>query len=202
MKIIHTIRFISVALIILGLLCFAPALYYRYKLAHANAMPTVPVVAVTQQAEAPNLITGHPVNLSIPSTKINVGIIDGQYNQKTKQWTLTNNKAQFATITSTPNNIGGNTYIYGHYRPEVFAYLHIIKPGAEAYVKTDNGYIFTYRFREVHTVDPTDSSIFAYQGAPILTLQTCSGAWFQNRQQYTFDFIKYEKQTYSHPETK
>jgi len=186
-------RIISLIFIILGIAGILPGLYFRYQLASANSVPTAPVVSVTKKANLPDIITGKPVNLSIPSTKINVGVIDGEYNQSTKQWTITNNRAQFATITSQPNNLGGDTYIYGHYRPEVFAYLHVIKPEAEAYVTTDNGYLFTYKFREVHTVPPNDSSVFAYEGKPILTLQTCSGIWFQNRQQYTFDFVKYEK---------
>jgi len=194
MKTIQIIRWLSILLIILGLFGVAPTLYYRYKLANTNAAPTIPAGNITQQITSPDMITGHPVNLSIPGAKINVRVIDGEYNQKTKQWTLTTNKAQFATISSPPNNIGGNTYIYGHYRPEVFAYLHIIKPGSEAYVTTDNGYVFTYRYRELKTVNPADSSVFAYKGPPIMTLQTCSGAWFQNRQQYTFDFVKYQKQ--------
>jgi sortase (surface protein transpeptidase) len=193
MKILRIVQITSVILIVLGLLGVVPTLYYRYKLANVNAAPTIPAANITKHSTTPNVITGNPVAISIPSVKINVSVVDGYYNQKSKQWTLSLDKAQFATISSTPNNVEGDTYIYGHYRPEVFAYLHAIKPGSEAAITTDNGYRFTYRFREAHNTSPADSSVFAYKGAPILTLQTCSGAWFQNRQQFAFDFISYEK---------
>jgi LPXTG-site transpeptidase (sortase) family protein len=188
------IRLASLILIALGLLGVAPTLYYRYKLATANAMPTVPVnVAPVALASKPDVITGVPVRITIPSVKIDTAIVPGTYDQKSKAWTLGLHTAHFATITTQPNNEAGNTYIYGHYRPEVFAYLHAIKAGGEAIVTTDNGYEFTYAFKEVKTINPADTSVFAYQGPPILTLQTCSGAWFQNRQQYTFDFVNYKK---------
>lgn len=192
MKLLRSLQLISVIFIVLGLLGVAPTLYYRYRLATANAAPTVPVITAPKVLK-PNTITGNPVSLSVPSVRINVPVINGYYNQTTKQWTLTLDKAQFATISTPPNNTAGNTYIYGHYRPEVFAYLHVIKPGSEATITTDNGYRFHYRLRDIKTVNPADTSVFAYQGPPVLTLQTCSGAWFQNRQQYTFDFVSYEK---------
>lgn len=194
MKKLKIIRYISILLIVLGLLGVAPTLYYRYKLATANAAPTIPVqVAPAVISKAPTTVTGVPTKISIPSLKIEVKVVEGVYNSKTKQWNLGLDTAHFATITTQPNNETGNTYIYGHYRPEVFAYLHNIKPDTEAYVTTDNGYEFTYKLKEFKTIEPTDTSVFAYQGPPILTLQTCSGAWFQHRQQFTFDYVSYKK---------
>lgn len=131
-------------------------------------------------------ISGHPANISFPSVGINLPVIDGVYNPNTKDWTLTPNKAQYAAITSQPNNVGGNTFIYGHALPQVFGNLPNIKAGDKALVTTDNGYTFTYVFQHSIEVPPTDTSLFGYKGAPILTVQTCSGTWYQNRQLFTF----------------
>lgn len=139
------------------------------------------------------VISGHPNRISIPSVNIDVPVLEGAFDAKTQEWTLGLHTAHWATTTPQPNDIAGNTFIYGHYRPEVFAYLHVIKPGAEAYVTTDNGYRFVYTYADSVTVDPTDTSLFSYQGAPIMTVQTCSGTWFQNRTLFKFTFTRVEK---------
>jgi len=137
--------------------------------------------------------SGHPVNISIPSVDIDVSVVDGTFDAKTQEWTLGLHTAQWGTMTPEPNDTAGNTYMYGHYRAEVFAYLHVIKPGAEAIVTTDNGLKFIYTYESSETVDPTDTSLFNYQGPPIMTVQTCSGSWFQNRTLYKFDFTRVEQ---------
>jgi len=124
---------------------------------------------------------------------MNLQVIPGVYNPKTGAWTLTLDKAQFALPSVQPNNESGNTLIYGHYRPEVFAYLHLIKPGAQATITTSNGYSFTYTYMNSQAFNPTDTSIFTYQGSPRLTIQTCSGAFMQNRQMYYFQYDGYAK---------
>jgi len=70
----------------------------------------------------------------------------------------------------------------------VFSTLNRIKPGDEAIITTDNGHRFTYKFRAAYETNPSDDSLFHYQGSPILTVQTCSGLWYQNRQLFTFNF--------------
>jgi LPXTG-site transpeptidase (sortase) family protein len=151
-----------------------------------------PIPAATQRiAKAPAKATleGQPNNISIPSLNMSLPIINGYYNTVTKQWNLTLNEVQYATITPPPNNASGNTFLYGHYRPEVFAYLHLIKIGAQAIVTTTNGHTFTYQLAQINVVSPTDDSLFAYQGPPILTVQTCTGLFFQNRQLFVFNLV-------------
>ena len=120
-------------------------------------------------------------------------VVDGVYNSKDGSWSLSRDKVHFALPSAVPNNERGNTLIYGHYRPEVFARLKNIRSGEKAIVKTNNGYSFIYKFQNSKAVNPADTSIFAYDGKPKLTLQTCSGSFMQNRQLYSFEFIKYEK---------
>ena len=192
----RNVALIGLLFIIVGIAGAAPTLYYTVlKRGSVNAQPFSTHVANSGQAVPVRVpITGNPVSISLPSVWINdLSIIPGYYDAKTDEWTLTLDKAQFATITKQPNDVSGLTFVYGHYRPEVFAYLHHIQPGAEATVLTDNGLRFTYVFKTTFAVPPTDTSVFNYQGPPILTVQTCSGQWFQNRQMYQFDFVKVEK---------
>jgi LPXTG-site transpeptidase (sortase) family protein len=150
-----------------------------------EAAPSRPNISNT-----PGAISGEPVHISIPSQNISIDIEPGYYNAVNKTWTLSTTKAEFAEITSQPNNVGGNTFIYGHNRASVFKSLLGAKTGDMAIVTTSNGHTFTYELVEQHDTDPSDVSLFNYQGKPILTLQTCSGLWYQNRHLFTFDLVK------------
>ena len=149
-----------------------------------------PPTNATASAPKPNEIQGQPTELLIPSLNMDLPVIPGYYDAKTKAWTLTLDKVQYATITPQPNNLEGDTFLYGHYRQAVFARLHTIPSGAEAVVKTSNGHTFYYQLASIRTTDPGDDSVFTYRGKPILTIQTCTGIFFQYRQFYTFDLIK------------
>ena len=134
-------------------------------------------------------LNGTPVRINIPSLKIDLNVINGYYNSNNKTWTLTQDMAQYATITPRANNQAGNTFIYGHDIHAVFGRLHNLRTGDQAVVYTDNGHVFTYNFRNSLETNPYDDSLFHYEGAPILTVQTCSGIWSQNRQLFTFDLV-------------
>ncbi len=160
----------------------------------AQAFPAPKTTTTPKATPTKPVVSGHPTAISIPSVNINnLSVVDGYYNAKTQDWTLGLHTAHWGVMTPEPNDTAGNTYIYGHYRPEVFAYLHVIKPGADASVATDNGYKFVYTFESSIDVSPTDTSLFNYKGEPILTIQTCSGTWFQNRQLFVFKFDHAEK---------
>lgn len=193
MNILKKTRVLAGFLMALGLLVYLPLGYYWLHGRLAVAQAPVTVVKPVVLPPKPTLVTGKPVSISIPSLNIQLSVIDGAYNQKTGEWTLTEDKAQFALPSVQPNNETGNTLIYGHYVPAVFAYLHHIQPGAQALVTTDNGYTFTYTYQSSEAFDPTDTSIFTYQGAPRLTIQTCSGSFMQHRQMYYFTFDTYTK---------
>jgi LPXTG-site transpeptidase (sortase) family protein len=146
---------------------------------------TVPVLSKPAAA-----ISGKPTRIQIPALDIDLSIVEGHYNQKSKTWTITNDKVQFATITAEPNNKEGNTFLYGHNRKGVFSTLNKIHAGDEAIVTTDNGHTFTYTFQAAFETIPSDNTLFDYKGAPILTIQTCSGVWYQNRQLFTFNLVE------------
>lgn len=138
----------------------------------------------------PATASGQPVRIEVPSVGISVDIAPGYYDKKSQTWTLSNSKAHYATITAESNDSNGNTFIYGHNRPEVFSKLLGIKTGQEAIVTTANNHRFTYKLTSQRVTQPTDDSLFHYQGPPILTLQTCSGLWYQNRSLFVFDLVK------------
>lgn len=152
-----------------------------------------PTTNVSQQDASAELISGKPVRVVVASQNIDLTVADGSYDPRSGEWTLSQDKAHFALISTPANNRNGNTFIYGHNTPQVFKRLADVKAGEEAQVITDNGYKFTYKYRTSINVKPRDTAVFAYQGPSILTLQTCSGLWDETRQLLTFDFVKVDK---------
>ena len=161
---------------------------------HVDHVATSPFSVIAHASPAiaatPALVSGEPVRIQIPALAIDLSVIDGYYNQNSKTWTLTKDKVQYATVTPQPNNREGNTFLYGHNRPGVFNTLNKIKPGDKVIITTSNGHTLTYTFRTAYETNPNDSSLFEYRGMPILTIQTCSGVWYQNRQLFTFDLTE------------
>ena len=162
---------------------------------HVAQVLTVPFSTAASAGANPvaapvQTISGKPVRFQIPALKIDLAVIDGHYDPASKTWTLSKDKVQYAVNTPLANNAEGNTFLYGHNRAGVFKTLYQVKPGDEAIVTTDNGHIFTYKFKAAYETNPNDDSLFHYQGAPIMTVQTCSGIWYQNRQLFTFTLEK------------
>lgn len=135
-------------------------------------------------------ISGTPVHISIPSLQIDLQVIPGYYYPKTNSWTLSNDKAQYGTMTAKSNNKSDATFIYAHAKDNVFGKLPKVVSGGEAIVTTDNGHRFIYKFRQSTITRPDDTTIFSYSGKPVLILQTCTGVWYQDRQLFVFDFSK------------
>jgi LPXTG-site transpeptidase (sortase) family protein len=185
---------VGTLLLILGLAGSMPAIYYHFSNNGSVSNHGLPIAAAESNIDnSAALISGQPVSISVPSLNINLPVINGYYDQKTKNWTLTSNKAQFAAATAQPNNLSGNTFIYGHALNNVFGHLNKIQPGAMVTITTANGYQFTYKFVSTYATQPTDMSVLSYHGSPILTVQTCSGTWYQNRQMYLFSYQGYSK---------
>jgi LPXTG-site transpeptidase (sortase) family protein len=130
-----------------------------------------------------------PTHISVSRIGLSVDVEPGYYDDSQQAWTVSDTKAQFATTTSEPNEIGGNTFIYGHNREGIFGSLHNAQIGDEAIVTTTDK-TYTYRLVSSKDVKPTDASLFNYKGKPILTLQTCSGAWDQYRRLFVFNLEK------------
>lgn len=167
------------------------AAYLGYEpkiITHETSTPTVEI-----KEEKPFIID-YPTQLVIPALNMTLPVKEGLYNQTDKSWNLSLDSVHYAHVTAQPNNYAGRTFIYGHARKGVFLKLPDIKSGDKAYILTKSGFKFIYEFTQTKVTNPEDTSIFHYDGPPILTLQTCIGTWWQNRQLFTFDFVSVEKQ--------
>lgn len=131
-------------------------------------------------------ITGTPTRIQLQSLGIDNEIIPGTFDAASNSWTLSRDKAQYATTTALPNNKTGNTFIYGHNNGHVFNKLVDAQPGLEAVVTTDNGHVFTYVLDTITDAAPSDVSYLADHKSPILTVQTCSGLWYEKRRMFVF----------------
>ena len=193
-KFIITLRVCGLLSLIIGLAIMAPAAYYQSRMGSVVAqVPFVQYRHAVPVQPGVVFVSGHPIAITIPSLHLALPVIDGAYNPKSAQWTLTSDKAQFALPSTTPNNVGGNTLIYGHATWGVFGHLSQIQPGAQAIISTSSNHRFIYTYTSTHTFDPADTSIFEYTGQPRLTLQTCSGTFSQNRQMYYFTYNSYQE---------
>jgi LPXTG-site transpeptidase (sortase) family protein len=146
---------------------------------------TADSVAAVSNPDSKKLL---PVYLEVPTVEISIGIDPGYYDYSTNTWTLSESKASFAVVSSMPNAVSGNTYIYGHNKSSVFASMDDIKTKEKAIVTNAEGRKFTYKLSEVKDVSPSDLTYLRYRGKPILTLQTCHGLWDQYRRLYIFSF--------------
>lgn len=153
------------------------------------ALTKAPAAAPVAQAPAPQFIIakqpkfkGKPVSIVVPRLGINLAIVDGTYNTGTDSWTLTDDKAQFATMTDQPNDLRGNTFIYGHNTDQVFAKLSSLGAGDVAQVVTQNGHTFNYIYSDQQSVQPNNTAILNDKPtSPRLTLMTCEGIFSQTR---------------------
>jgi hypothetical protein len=160
----------------------------RYAALRTIQKPVIPAVKE---------VSGLPIRLVIPGSSYAGKVVDlpvdkGYYDQASDSWTLSGYHAQFMTVSSLANNFAGETYIYGHNNNDVFGALRHVTPavGSTALLYTDNGHVFAYRFVAASNVAPDATSVLDYRGAPILTIQTCTGSFNEVRTLYTYSFDK------------
>lgn len=141
--------------------------------------------AIANIEGSPILIQGIPYRITIPRLQIDLLVENGDYFEKS--WTSSKENALFATKSILPNNLKGNTIIYGHDTNNIFRSTDRLIKGDRALLYTDNG-IFEYDFTEWELVKPTDTSVFNYKGTSRLTLITCSGLTNDKRRLMYFKF--------------
>ena len=190
----------GVALTVIGLFGVVPMLFNSGDVAiaanqsNSSSQVAAPIAQIQKQAPvAPQAVSGHPVRIVASSVGVDMPVVDGFYDTTTGNWTLYSDKAQFATMTTEPNDKAGQTFIYGHATQRVFGKLLNMNVGDQAEVYTSNGYKFTYTLKQTEVVTPQNTNILGYTGSPRLLLQTCVGAWSQNRKFFILDFTKVEK---------
>lgn len=160
---------------------------YTYSPKQSISAPE-PVVAI-KEVEKP-VVSGQPAQIDFQSRSIQIDVVPGYYDKNSQQWTTSNDKAHFATVTSIPNNKTGNTFIYGHNRSDVFMRLIDSQLGDTVSIKTDNGHEFKYILTGIHDTNPEDVSYLQPTEKPTLTVQTCSGPMYQFRRMMVFSFVE------------
>jgi LPXTG-site transpeptidase (sortase) family protein len=189
----------GVVLTVIGLMGLVPALFNSNSTAfaavsgQASSQVAAPVTEVKKTEPAPQSISGHPVRVVSPSVGVDMPVVDGFYEKASGEWTLYDDRAMFAAMTTEPNDKSGQTFIYGHATQRVFGKLLNMKAGQVVEVYTSNGYKFTYTLKETETVTPQNTGVLAYEGSPRLLLQTCVGTFSESRRFFILDFTKVEK---------
>lgn len=194
----------KVALLLMLTVLLAAGIFVAEPWKAFGGKPSVsPSIAASESARTPAkpvrppeppLVTGRPNLIELPELGLRHTVIDGSYTAATGEWTLSDSDVIFASQTAQPNNKNGNTFIYGHATNHVFGPILQLQPGQTAKVTTDNGYVFTYRLLSSEVVDPADTAVLRYQGAPRLTLQTCTGPTLSEyRHLFYFDLVGYDR---------
>lgn len=149
--------------------------------------PMVPTQKGTDAKKEP-IVQGIPKRIIVPRLSIDLPIVAGNYDAKSDSWTLSDDKAHYAVMTSKPNDQAGLTLIYGHNTWAVFAPLISLQPGDTVQVRTTNGHKFVYTFKKSTRVSPKTTSILSRQSSkPQLALMTCDGIWSEARRIMFFD---------------
>lgn len=174
----------------LGLKPFVPALDFG-----AEPMPSASIYLPDKRVPPPTkkVISGTPVAVSVPAVNIDKEIVPGIYDKQARTWQVLPRSIHFAEASNLINDHAGNTLLYAHNNRHAFGPLARLQLEDTAQVITDTNYLFSYRLVRISDHNPSDTSIFAYRGDPILTLMTCSGAFNEIRSFYTFQLEAVEK---------
>lgn len=172
------------------LLGFDPVLDQLGLIGQSAVAQPIDITSQTPITKPDTIIQGRPVTVYLPDIGLQRSVVPGNYDSANQTWTLSDEYAHFATLSALPNNNTGNTFIYGHNTAQVFAPLRDIRLGNMAYVKIESGETLIYRFTHITEVTPEDVTVLKNTSKPTLSLQTCTGLWYQKRTIYRFDFIE------------
>lgn len=154
----------------------------------ASTLPHKQTAKVRLSAVGQPIIMGMPASFRVDRLGINLPVINGTYDEKTAQWTLSDNSVQFADMTIEPNDRAGNTLIYGHNTWQVLAPMAAIVAGDIATITTTNNHTFSYVYVSDAVVQPEVTSVlYDNPDTPRLTVMTCDGIWSQTRRLMYFD---------------
>lgn len=133
-------RVLPVYLLVFGLI-YMPVAAGDIRSANLQQEATV-VVSQPAIEVAPDVrITGKPIKVLMPSVGISNDVVNGHYDPA-KGWFVSAVAANYAVNTPLPNNIAGNTIIYGHDNKAIFRPTANLKPGDKLYIQADIGKTF------------------------------------------------------------
>lgn len=157
---------------------------------HQSPAPLASVQApLVVHKPAKQVISGKPIRVKIARLGINLPIIDGKYDKVKDSWVLRDDTAQYATISTLPNDNQGNTFIYGHNTTAVLEPVKGLRVGDTLTIATTNGHVFSYKYISDISVKPNKTDIItAPSKTPRVTLMTCEGIFSKTRRVMYFNF--------------
>lgn len=182
------VRVVSLnAIILISIGCFYFLLPSVHATQSADLVSTPP--SISQQATTSVDVASPPRLISLPRIGLMREVVDGAYDATSGNWTLNEDKVQFATMTSRLRTDAGQTIIYGHNTAAVLEPVKSVELGDELIVTSEAGQQFIYTFTHDRIVDPADVSVLDEQSlAPRVVLMTCEGWLSDTRRLLYFDF--------------
>jgi LPXTG-site transpeptidase (sortase) family protein len=166
-----------------------PLLQHAWRLHQIDQNSKAAAVELASPSTKP--VQGTPSRILVPEAGIDLPVVPGSQNQSTKIWSVSSKDANYATNTAPANNTEGQTLIYGHNNHKVFGSLLGLKPGAAAYVYTQNGHVFEYKYKASRDLTPNRSDLFhELETGKGLVLMTCDGPKFEYRHVMSFELLR------------
>ncbi len=148
-------------------------------------------LSINQTSSEAPLVEDKPTELAVPRLNLKLAVTEGYYYKYNQSWTLSEDKTHYAVMTALPNNKKGHTLIYGHATKQVLLPTGNLVEGDQLILTLENGQKLEYFYSGATKVNPTNTDILRKAtDLPELTLMTCDGAFFQQRRQMTFSFLR------------
>jgi LPXTG-site transpeptidase (sortase) family protein len=170
--------------------------YLKHQRVMAQTMTSINTKLLAAPASEPTQapISAQPIRIVIPTISLDLKIVDGSYNQRTKQWSVAERAVNHVPQSAPANNQAGTTILYGHNFAWVLGKTKNLVPGDKIYLYGEDGSLFEYSYRESQTVKPTDVGLFEQSSEkPEALLMTCDGQWAQVRRAMYFDLVRATK---------
>jgi LPXTG-site transpeptidase (sortase) family protein len=145
----------------------------------------IPPVSLQQE-----FIKSKPTKILVPSLSLEINIEEGNYNSIDKSWNVSDQNAQFISVSDNPGPENGNTVIYAHNTKNLFGDTHKLKDSDNVYLYNENSNLIEYEYTGFKLVDPSNVSVINSSDSSKLTLITCSGLFNQKRRIMDFKFVQ------------
>lgn len=141
-----------------------------------------PIRVITQYTQ--------PVAINVPSLDLQIPIEVGSYDYQKHEWSINDNSAFYADITSKLNTTSGQTVIYAHNKNSLFGKLKSLNSNDLVILTDESAQDYTFALTNTRLVKPTDTSVFYEKpDKPILVLITCDGLFDENRKLLYFSLV-------------
>ena len=114
-----------------------------------------------------------PNEIVIPDLNVNLIVEKGYIENGT--WSLSDYSALYAEGSASLDSKHGNTIIYAHARPGLFADLRSLRKGSHINITGEDGNLYTYKVTEGEIIRPNEVKKIMKVGDHNLTLFTCDG---------------------------